>query len=184
LIKINLLPVKRSTKKTQSPASEAMMQLGVGLGVALIAVGACGYRWQVLQDDVAQQTVIKTAKTKELENLKKKVLEVEDYEKKKRILEDKNRIIEELRRKQSGPVRLLDYLSQAVDPLKVWLIRVEGDTKITVTGKALSNDDIVQFVLNLQQTKLFSSVALEESVQEQDDKVWLYSFKLAMTVKG
>lgn len=160
------------------------MQLGIGLGVALIFLGACGYRWQVLQDEVTQQTQIKTAKTKELDDLKKKVLEVEDYEKKKRLLEDKNRIIEELRKKQSGPVRLLDYLSQAVDPLKVWLVKVEGDAQITVTGKALSNDDIVQFVLNLQQSNLFSSVALQESVKEQDGNLWLYSFKLTMTVKG
>jgi type IV pilus assembly protein PilN len=184
LIKINLLPVKRAARKSKSPADEAMMQLGIGLGVALIAVGACGYRWLALQDEVTQQTQIKTTKTKELDDLKKKVQEVEDYEKKKRILEDKNRIIEELRKKQGGPVRLLDYLSQSVDPLKVWLTKVEGDTQVRVEGKALSNDDIVQFVLNLQQSNLFSSVALQESVKEQDGNLWFYSFKLIMTVKG
>jgi type IV pilus assembly protein PilN len=184
LIKINLLPVKRAARKSKSPADEVMLQLGIGLGVALIAVGFCGYRWQVLQDEVAQQTQIKTAKTKELDDLKAKVQEVEDYEKKKRLLEDKNRIIEELRKKQGGPVRLLDYLSQSLDPLKIWLTNVEGDTQVTVTGKALSNDDIVEFIRNLQQSNLFSSVALQESVQAQDENITIYSFKLTMAVKG
>lgn len=184
MIKINLLPVKRAAKKAKSPADEAMMQLGIGLGVALIFIGACGYRWQMLVDDVAQQTQLKENKTKELEVLKKKVQEVEDYEKKKRLLEDKNRIIEQLRKNQGGPVRLLDYLSQSLDPLKVWLTSVEGDAQVTVAGKALSNDDIVEFIRNLQQSNLFSSVTLQESVQSLDEGVTVYSFKLTMAVKG
>ena len=184
MIKINLLPVKRAAKKTKAPADEAMMQLGIGLGVTLIFLGACGYRWQMLVDEVAQQTQVKENKTKELEGLKKKVQEVEEYEKKKRLLEDKNRIIEQLRKNQSGPVRLLDHMSQSLDPLKVWLTSVEGDTQVTVAGKALTNDDIVEFIKNLQQSNYFSSVTLQESVQSLEEGVTVYSFKIIMAVKG
>lgn len=184
MIKINLLPVKRASKKSKSPADEAMMQLGIGLGVALIFLGACGYRWQMLVDEVAQQTLTKENKVKELDALKKKVQEVEDYEKKKRLLEDKIRIIEQLRKNQSGPVRLLDHMSQSLDPVKVWLSSVEGDTQVTVVGKALTNDDIVEFIKNLQHSNYFSSVTLQESVQSLEDGVTVYSFKISMTVKG
>ena len=184
MIKINLLPVKRAAKKTKSPADEAMMQLGIGLGVTLIFLGACGYRWQMLVDEVTLQTQTKEAKTKELDALKKKVQEVEDYERKKRLLEDKVRIIEQLRKNQGGPVRLLDYLSQGLDPVKVWLTSVEGDTQVTVVGKALTNDDIVEFIKNLQQSNYFLSVTLQESVQSIEDGVTIYAFKISMTVKG
>jgi type IV pilus assembly protein PilN len=196
LIKINLLPVKRAGKKTKAPADEALMQLGIGLGVVLIFLGACGYRWQMLVDEVALQTQLKESKTKEVEALKKKVQEVEDYEKKKLSLENQVRIIEQLRKNQGGPVRLLDYLSQSLDPLKVWLSSVEGDVQVavagkapaaaqvTVAGKALTNDDIVEFIKNLQQSKYFSSVTLQESVQATEEGVTVYSFKLTMTVKG
>lgn len=184
MIKINLLPVKRAAKKVKRPADEALMQLGIGLGVTLIFLGACGYRWQMLVDEVAQQTQVKAAKTKELEELKKKVQEVEDFEKKKRLLEDKNRIIEQLRKNQGGPVRLLDYLSQSLDPLKVWLTSVDGDTDVTVLGKALSNNDIVEFIRNLQQSNYFSLVALQESVQTLEESVTVYSFKLNVKVKS
>src|SRR5207245_8144613 len=95
------------------------------------------------------------SKTKEVESLKKKVQEVEDYEKNKQLLEDKNRIIEQLRKNQGGPVRLLDYLSQSLDPLKVWLTNVEGDKEVILSGKALTNDDIVEFIRNLQQSVYF-----------------------------
>ncbi|MDO8547649.1 MAG: PilN domain-containing protein [Nitrospirales bacterium] len=160
------------------------MQLGIGLGVVLIFLGACGYRWQSNMDEIALQTQLKESKTKEVEALKKKVQEVEDYEKKKLSLENQVRIIEQLRKNQGGPVRLLDYLSQSLDPVKVWLSNVEGDAQVTVTGKALTNDDIVEFIKNLQQSKYFSSVTLQESVQALDEGVTVYAFKLTMTVKS
>ncbi len=184
MIKINLLPVKRAAKKAKTPADEAMMQLGVGLGVILIFLGACGYRWQMLVDEVTFQTQAKATKTKELDALKKQVEEVEGYEKKKRLLEDKIRVIEQLRKNQGGPVRLLDYLSQGLDPVKVWLTSMEGDTQVMVVGKALTNDDIVEFIKNLQQSNYFLSVTLQESVQGQEDGVTVYSFRISMTVKG
>jgi type IV pilus assembly protein PilN len=183
VIKINLLPVKRAAQKAKVPVDTAVFQLVVGLGVVLVFVGACGYRWQMLVDEVALKTQIKEGKTKELEALKKKVQEVEDYEKNKRLLEDKNRIIEQLRKNQGGPVRLLDYLSQSLDPLKIWLTTVDGDTQVAIAGKALTNDDIVQFIRNLQQSAYFSDVMLEESRQTAEEGLIIYQFRLKMSVK-
>jgi len=184
VIKINLLPVKRAAKKAKVPVDTAMFQLVVGLGIVLVFVGACGYRWQMLVDEVALRTQIKESKTKELDALKKKVQEVEDYEKNKRLLEDKNRIIEQLRKNQGGPVRLLDYLSQSLDPLKIWLTSVDGDAQVAINGKALTNDDIVQFIRNLQQSGYFADVMLEESRQAPEEGLIIYQFRLKMSVKG
>ncbi len=184
MIKINLLPVKRAAKRAKVPVDTAMFQLVVGLGIVLVFVGACGYRWQMLVDEVALKTQIKESKTKELEALKKKVQEVEDYEKNKRLLEDKNRIIEQLRKNQGGPVRLLDYLSQSLDPLKIWLTSVDGDAQVAINGKALTNDDIVQFIRNLQQSGYFTDVMLEESRQAPEEGLIIYQFRLKMSVKG
>jgi len=184
VIKINLLPVKRVARKTKAPLDEALRQLGIGVAVVVIFLGACGYRWQMLADEFALQTHVKASKTAEAAVLKKKVREVEDYEKKKLALENQVRIIEQLRKNQGGPVRLLDYLSQSLDPLKVWLSSVDGDAQVTVAGKALTNDDIVAFINNLQQSQYFSSVMLQESVQAVEEGITVYAFKLTMTVKG
>jgi len=183
LIKINLLPVARATKKVA--LSEAHLQLGIGLAAIVILLLICGYRWQMLSDQVTQQTTVKETKTKELEELKKKVAEVESYEKNKILLENKNRVIEQLRKNQGGPVRLLDYVSQSLDPLKIWLTNLEdAGAQVTVDGRALSTDDVVEFVKNLQRSNHFSSVLLEESRQTTEDGLSVYQFKLRMTVKG
>src|SRR2546425_954402 len=101
-----------------------------------------------------------------------------------KLLEDKNRIIEQLRKNQGGPVRLLDYLSQSMDPLKVWLTNVDGDKEIALTGKALTNDDIVEFIRNLQQSGYFAGVLLEESRQTAEEGLIIYSFRIKMAVKA
>lgn len=183
MIKINLLPVARAAKSVA--VNEAHVQIVAGLAAVLVLVAICGYRWQMLSEQVTQHTMTRDNKKKELEDLIKKVAEVKDYEKNKSLLENKNRIIEQLRKNQGGPVRLLDFVSQSLDPLKIWLTSLEeSGTQITVDGRAISTDDIVEFVRNLQQSQYFSSVLLEESRQSTEEGLAIYQFKLKMTVKG
>lgn len=184
MIRINLLQVKRAPK-VAPVANEAAVQVGIGVAIVVVFLGACGYRWLMLSDEIAQQTQVQENKKEELDDLKKKVVEVESLEKNLKLLEDKNRIIEQLKKNQGTPVRLLDLLSQCLDPLKVWLTGIEeASPQITVDGKALSNDDIVAFIKNLQQVNFFSNVFLEESRQAILEGVVIYQFKLKMTIKA
>jgi Tfp pilus assembly protein PilN len=184
LIKINLLSAKRAKKKG-APINETALQIGIGVALIVIALGGSAYRWQVLESEKTEQTQIKQNKQKELEELKKKVVEVENFEKNKKILEDKNRVIEQLRKNQAGPVRLLDVLSQGLEPLKVWLTSMdETGADVSITGRGLSNDDIVEFTKNLQNSNYFSSVLLEESRQATEEGVQVYQFKMKLRKKA
>lgn len=184
MIKINLLSVKRAKKKG-APINETAIQIGVGVALTVIALGGTAYRWQALESEITEQTQIKDKKAKELEELKKKVLEVENFEKTKKLLEDKNRVIEQLRKNQAGPVRLLDVLSQGLEPLKVWLTSMdESGTDVNITGRALSNDDIVEFTRNLQNANYFSFVLLEESRQATEENIQVYQFKMKLRRKA
>jgi len=114
-----------------------------------------------------------------------KVKQVEEFEKKKKELEDKSRIIDQLEKARTGPVMVLDYVSRSLEPLKLWIVRlgVKG-SEIELEGRALTNDDVVEFVNNLRRTDYFSSIQLQESRQAPEARLIVYQFRLALRLKG
>jgi type IV pilus assembly protein PilN len=79
----------------------------------------------------------------------------------------------------------LDNVSQSLEPLKLWLMKmnVKGNS-IELEGRALTNDDIVEFVNNLRRTDYFTIIRLQESRAAVDNKMNLYQFKLDLSMKG
>ena len=101
------------------------------------------------------------------------------------MLEDKNRIIDELEKSRAGPVKVLDHVSQSLEPLKVWLVRVAVNGKdIDLEGRAATNDDVVEFVNNLRRTDYFSNINLQESKAAVESQLNVYQFKLGFRLKG
>ena len=137
-----------------------------------------------LESDIANKQLEKQGKEKELALLKDKVKQVQDFEQTKKLLEDKNRVIDELEKSRAGPVRVLDHVSHSLEPLSIWLVRltVKG-TAVELEGKALTNDDVVEFVNNLRKAEYFSNIRLLESKSGTEAKMNLYQFKLNMTLK-
>jgi Tfp pilus assembly protein PilN len=90
-----------------------------------------------------------------------------------------------LEQSRMGPVKVLDHVSQSLEPLKVWLTRlgVASDT-VELEGKALTNDDVVEFVNNLRRTDYFTGINLQESKAAVENKINVYQFRLAFRLKG
>ena len=183
MIRINLLPGPRT--KGPKKQWDAEVELAIGLVVFLLTIGACWFYSGTLDDEIEAKTQEKVRKEKELAVLKEKVKLVEDFENKKKLLTDRNRIIEELDKSRAGPVRTLDFVSRSLEPIKVWLTRlnVKG-TEVEIEGRALTNDDVVEFVSNLRRTDHFSDIRLQETRSTQEGKVNVYSFRLNMTSKS
>jgi len=104
---------------------------------------------------------------------------------KKKLLEDKNRIIDQLEQSRTGPVKVLDHVSQSIEPLKLWLTRLGmAADSIELEGKALTNDDVVEFANNLRRTEYFTGINLQESKAAVENKVNVYQFRLVFRLKG
>jgi type IV pilus assembly protein PilN len=181
MIRINLLPVPKA-RKIKKQAEMRSQYVLAGL-VLVIVVIFCGYSWYDLNKRVKDLEAKKAKSTQELKQLKEKVKEVESYEENKKTLQEKNAIIEQLRKNQSGPVHILDEISAGVDPLKLWLesLNVKGNS-VDLTGKAITNADIVEFVKRLKASKYFSEVTLLESRQVVQEGISIYQFKIQSTV--
>lgn len=182
MIRINLLATPRA--KAVKRQWDVRLELISAVGFLILAVGAWIVYGETLEREIIEKQVEKQGKEKELALLKDKVKQVQDFERTKKLLEDKNRVIDELEKSRAGPVQVLDYVSHSLDPLNIWLVRltVKGNN-VELEGKALSNDDVVEFVNNLRRAEYFSAIRLLESKSGTEGKLNLYQFKLNMTLK-
>lgn len=180
MIKINLLPVKKKRKPKVEIPKIPILPMVLVTAVTLIAVG---FVWFTVESKISKLKTEKASKEKTLADLKTKIKDVENFEKDNKKLEEKKNIIEQLKKNQSGPLRLLDELSSCL-PERVWLSTLnESGGTVSVEGFAFSNSDIVIFVNNLKGSKYLSDVGLIESKQTAQEKVPVYNFKITCKVK-
>ncbi|MBI5410508.1 MAG: PilN domain-containing protein [Nitrospirae bacterium] len=183
MIRINLLPGPRV--KGGPKQADARLEVAAALSLALLTVGVCLYYSSVLDGDIVARQLEKQEKEKQLVALKEKIKQVQDFEQKKKLLEDKNRVIDQLEKSRSGPVHVMDYVSRSIDPLKLWLVRLHmKGNDVELEGKALTNDDVVEFVNNLRRTNYFTNIRLAETRSGSEAKVNLYQFRVNLALKG
>ena len=185
MIRINLLPVKRKKKPKPIPGFLAV-------AVILIIITSIGvvYAYFNIKEEIKTLQVKKVSNEQRLKELKKKLKELENYESLVKSVEQKKKVIIQLRKNQSIPVRLLDEISKHL-PNGIWLsvLRVK-DKSVNIEGYAFTNSDVVKYVNNLKGSALFNSVYLAESkhgeISEEGlkEKVPVYKFKIRLKIKG
>ncbi|MBA5867101.1 MAG: hypothetical protein GDA67_10465 [Nitrospira sp. CR1.3] len=183
MIRINLLPGPKGRKA--KPQYDVRAQAMLGVGLVVVTLAGCWWYSSALDEELEARQTEKSEKTKQVASLNEQVKQVADFEQRKRHLEDKNRIIDQLEKSRVGPVKVLDHVSQSLDPLKLWLVRVGvNGQNIDLEGRALSNDDVVEFVNNLRRTDYFTNIDLQESRSAVESQLSVYQFKLAFRLKG
>ena len=179
MIKVNLLPLKKKKKQKPLPAFLISMVLITLVACAILAYLVFYFRGQVSQ---RQATVV--ANTARIEELKRKIKDVEDYEKRNTTFQQRKEIIETLGKNKTLPVKILDEIGKLL-PSGVWLtsMEVKGES-INLSCTTFTNADVVNYVDNLKNSTLFTEVYLQESVQAKIKDLSLYNFKLTFKVKA
>ena len=181
MIRINLLGQKAKKGKRQW---DVRFELFAAVAIVALTVGGCLYYSSSLDSELEAKELEKQEKTKHLTLLKDKVKQVQDFEQKKKLLEDKNRIIDQLEKARAGPVRVLDHVSQSLEPLNLWLVRLTVKNNIVeLEGKALTNDDVVEFLNNLRRAEYFSNIKLLETRSGSEGKTSTYQFRVSMLLR-
>jgi type IV pilus assembly protein PilN len=182
MIRINLLAPERPTAKKKA-ASSAPGALQAYLFLVLFGGGAiagCGalYAWKTSQlADLDTKIAQNKKRQAELQAIK---VQVDQFLAKKRILDAKVKLIEELRAQQSGPVHLLDEISKALPDL-VWLTSMEQTGGgIRLQGESNGLTSVADFISNLQRSGWFPQVDL---VSYNETAANLTSFQLQAQFK-
>jgi type IV pilus assembly protein PilN len=178
MIKVNLLPVKRKKKPKPIPSFIVTMVV-----ITIITIIVMATLSTIFNSRLSKKRTLFQANESKIAELKQKIKEVENFEQLNKTIEQRNGIIEQLRKNQSMPVRLLDEANNLL-PNGVWLdeMTVSGEN-VNMKGYAFANSDIVSYVDNMKNSKIFTEVYLQESKSTNIENTSLYMFKLTFKMK-
>lgn len=155
MIRINLLAVEREQKKR--PSLLATQKVAIA-GSAILAAAALflGWRFVSLRQESARVDAEIKAAQLETQRLRTVLQDVQNFEARKQQLQQRVALIEELRKGQSGPVRMLDEISRAL-PDRLWLTTLTQDTTgVKLDGRTTSLTALSDFVGNLENSGYFA----------------------------
>jgi type IV pilus assembly protein PilN len=178
MIRINLIPVKRKKKAKPLPTFVIATTL-----ITVLVICALAYLFYYYNSTLQTTKNRYNSNKEKIAELKEKIKEVDNFEKLNKTIEERTKIIEQLRKNQNVPVMMLDEVSRNL-PKGVWLssMAVTGAGSGSLEGFAFTNSDVVAFVDNLKGSKLLVEIYLQESKQAEIEKILLYQFKLTFRV--
>jgi type IV pilus assembly protein PilN len=162
MIRINLLPVKEL--KAEVVRRRELIIGGVSLALASVLIlGIYAYQWH--QASVVEKELDELRK--ELQVLNVKAKDVAELQRKIKEFEGKNKVIDDINKKKSGPVRVMESLAVAT-PSALWLTEFkEIGGNLTITGVAVDNQTIAEFLKALATHAYFNNTELVETTQNQ-----------------
>ena len=173
MIRINLLPVKALRAEVER-RREIIIGSTVLAVVVVLLGGMHGYQSYQLSQLQTDLTTLRN----ELQALNVKIKEVGDLQVKIKDLRGKNKIIEDLNRKKSGPVLVMESLSNST-PGSLWLTDLrESGGDVTMNGLAVDNQTIADFLKSIAASKYFNNVELIETTQGAGPSASLKKFSI------
>ncbi|MFQ5904673.1 MAG: PilN domain-containing protein [Candidatus Binatia bacterium] len=173
MIRVNLLPIREITEKFGRRQEIIIAGLSLVLTIVLI-IGVYLFqstRLSSLEKDLADLR-------KEVAALNAQVKGMGGIEKKISDLKSKLKVIGDLNKKKTGPVRVMESLSSAT-PSRLWLTQFkETGGSLSLNGLAIDNQTIADFLEALSNSVYFKNVDLVETTQSKQGQVPLKKFSI------
>jgi type IV pilus assembly protein PilN len=173
MIRINLVAPEKAAKAKPKGAAGPAISAGAVTGFLLPAAFAgaalllCGGAWWLQSNklkDLAARIAADEKRQKDLQAIKQ---QVDQFQQRKAILENKVLVIEQLRLAQKSPVHMMDEISKAL-PDYVWLTGMtETRGAIQFQGQSNSLAAVADFIGGLQRSGWFPQVDLGTAVEQR-----------------
>ena len=178
MLKINLLPVRQLKKR-----AKAKKQF-VGMVILFVIVLASLAATAVLQSQKIDslETNI-SALNKKKESYTPTLNKISQLKKDREELSRKTEIIHKLKADSSLTVRVLDEVATKVDKQRMWLEALQQqNASLSLSGVALDNQTVAQFMDNLKESPFVKDVTLTSSSLKVVSGRNLKSFELTCVV--
>ena len=196
MIKINLVREGRAPVRGVSGAGPAAAPAGGGGGgaanannlivaaLAIVAILLAGGYFFIKANELKAKQAEVEVKRAEAAKLEKIIAEVEEFERRKDNLEKRIETINNLKKNQKGPVRIMDRISQDLPDL-VWLDRlVLSKDEIQIQGRGLNPNAIAIFIENIKTDPLFEEPeGIERSLGQAARGADVYNFSMKFGYK-
>ncbi len=163
MIKINLLPVKEDKLIAEAKGFLAICLISIVVVVALVVSNSSllSAREQESKDRIAEADA-------EIAKLKSIMGEIKNLKDKKAKLQEKMDMIIKLQEQNIGPVRVLDELSLKIPSNKIWADKlvIKGN-KLELDGKTLENQEVANFMKQLENSLFFSNINLKKVTKDK-----------------
>lgn len=177
MIRVNLLPIKQQRRRDS--AKKTLFVFLALIGLELLVFSAV---YAMQSSDLASLKERVAIGQREVAAAKEEVKDAEQLQKERDQLTQQLKVLDDLERQRSGPVRMMDELQAMLspprneedrfaqlqknwnvewDPRRLWLDTVEEtNSKFKLKGGAANPDDVAEFLQRLSTGKFFNNVEL------------------------
>jgi type IV pilus assembly protein PilN len=177
MIRINLLPVREIQAEVGRRQEQTVAGLSVGATLLLVLVVYLFQAFRLSQlngelENFQKEIAILDVQAKGVAELQQKIAD----------LRGKVKAIDELNQKKTGPVRMMEGLTTAT-PGRLWLIEFkESGGDLALTGMAVDNQTVAEFLKALAGLPYFRNVELVETTQSEQGGAPLKKFSIRANV--
>jgi Tfp pilus assembly protein PilN len=190
MIKVNLLsPEKKEVTGLAAEAPsfeeerESKLSTGAIVAAAAITLGIIGFMYITQANTISQKRDHLQERRARKQQLDKVLKTIAELEKTRKMLENKVKLITQLKSQQQDTVKMMDELSNAL-PDWVWLTGLTFSNRtLTMRGKTLGNNLISDFINNLKGTGAFSNINFPGSVRKKQGGLDIFEFSISCVYK-
>ncbi len=176
---INLLPWREEAEKAKQKEFFSLLALVAIVAFALVFIVSQFYQAQIDGQNKRNQYL-----KNEIQILDIRIAEIKTLNEKKKELEQRTSVVEQLQRSRNVGTRVLNEIANIV-PNGIYLTNLKKQNNtLELLGKSESNNHLANMIREIERSDLFTDAVLE-SITSSDAKSKLLSdFKMRVLIQG
>jgi type IV pilus assembly protein PilN len=183
MIRINLLPFRAARKKENIRRQVTIFLLSLALLLIILFYYNFSLNGRVDRLDAKIKDTQESLK--KFETINKEIAQIK---KKLSNLKKKMAVMDTLEANRFAPVRLMDAMTQVIVPKRMWFTRLQSKgRKVNISGIAMDNTTVADFMIRLENSGLFSNVnlkTLKHSKSTKGPTARFKTFRIVCTQKA
>lgn len=176
---INLLPWREEAQKARQKEFVSILAF-VGVFMLLVVFLVAGF----YQAKVDGQNNRNQFLRNEIQILDVRIAEIKTLDEKKKALQKRINVIEQLQRSRNVGTQVLDEIAKII-PNGIYLTKLEKKGNIIhLTGKSESNNHLANMIREIELSDLFTDATPESIIADEEATKLLSDFKMRVKIKG